>query len=286
MSAVDEVSVPSGSRVARLLRGALCVAIAIWLLAPLLLLVPLSFTGAQSFRFPPTSWSTRWYSNLLSDPVWRDAITTTLIVGIAVAILSTVVGTLAAMAMQRSRWRITRAGWLLVFAPQVLPLVIVGAGIYYLFLVWNLTGTVTGLVLAQTALASANVVVIVTASLRAVDTNLERAGSSLGARPATVFRTVVIPQIRPAVSVAFVFAFLTSFGEAVLSLYISSPTLKTLPVQMFESSQTTTDPTIAAASALNIGIVVVGMLIVASVQAMRSRRANRQSNREGAQVLR
>lgn len=272
MTQVDEASAPPRSAPVTLLRGVLCVLIGTWLVAPLLLLVPISFTGARSFEFPPESWSTQWYSNLLSNAQWRHAIETTLVVATTVAVLSTVVGTLAALAMQRSRWRITRIGWLVVFAPQVVPLIIVGAGIYYLFLLWNLTGTILGLVLAHTALASANVVVIVSASLRSVDTNLERAGASLGAGPVTVFRTVILPQIGAAVLGGFVFAFLTSFAEAVLSLYISSPTRKTLPVQMLESSQTNTDPTIAAASALNIAIVILGMVGVGVVHAIRGRR--------------
>ncbi|MFJ6657985.1 ABC transporter permease [Streptomyces sp. NPDC091377] len=220
------------------------------LVAPTLVVIPLSFTGRRSFAFPPEDWSLDWYRNFFTDPVWRDSLLTSLQIALAVAVLATVLGTLAALGLDRGR--IPGKGLLngLLMAPMVVPQIVAGIAVYAAFLDWGLAGTALGFVVAHTALAVPFVVVAVSTSLRGYDRGLDRAAAMLGASPLTTFRRVTAPLIAPGVLSGAVFAFVTSLDEVVIAFYLQSPTLHTLPVTMFSSVTVETDPTIAAASSI------------------------------------
>jgi putative spermidine/putrescine transport system permease protein len=220
----------------------------------------LSFTGRASFKFPPESWSTRWYQNLFSDPEWSSALWTSAKVAALVVVLSCVLGTACAVGLDRSEFRgkaILRA---LILSPMVVPVVIVAVGVYAVFLPWHLVGTTAGFVLAHTVLALPFVVVAVSTSLSGFDRRLETAAASLGATPTTTFFRVVLPSIAPGIFGGAVLAFVTSFDEVVVSLFLASPSEKTVPVQMFDTVQDV-DPTIAAASTLVLAVTTVAVLL-------------------------
>ncbi|MGY1746547.1 ABC transporter permease [Blastococcus sp. SYSU D00695] len=261
------------TRLGRVLLGGFCTLVAVLLVAPTLVVIPLSFTDKPSFVFPPTGWSTRWYENLFTDQGWVDAALLSLQVGAIVTLIATVLGTAAALAlvMGRGRWRVPTRG--LVAAPTILPGIIVAIGIFSVFLKWGLTQTSTGYVLAHTALAIPMVVIAVSASLSTFDQQLLRAAHSLGAGPLATFRQVTLPLIAPGVLTGALFAFLTSFDEAIVSLFLSGPFARTLPVQIYQSVTAEIDPTIAAASTLLVAITTTLLVVAALTATLRSRRA-------------
>ena len=222
----------SAGRIALYVVGAL---IAIWLIAPMLVVFPQSFAGEKSIVFPPDSWSTQWYDNLFTNPTWTDALLRSIGVAVVTTIVSVVLGVTGALALVRGRFpgKSLLAG--LTAIPLILPLVIYSVGVYAVFLDWRLVGTFQGFVVAHTALAVPFVVVVVASALRTFDTRLEDAASSLGASRPRVFATVTLPILMPAVLTGALFAFLVSFDEILASIFISSPTVSTLPVEMYRS---------------------------------------------------
>lgn len=246
---------------ARLGRAALWttgVLVAAWLVAPTLVVIPLSFTDKVSLTFPPTGWSTRWYANFFGDPAWTAALANSLLVGVLVAVVATTLGTAAAFGLTRwTNGRGAAAASVLLLAPMIVPGIILAIGIYAVFLKLGLAGTLAGFVAAHTVLAMPFVVVSVTASLRTFDVRLETAAASLGAGRWATFRQVTLPLIMPGVVSGALFAFVTSFDEVVVSLFIQSPTLVTLPVQMYSSVTRETDPTLAAAATMILALTTV-----------------------------
>lgn len=238
-------------------------AVAAWLLAPTLVVIPLSLTGEASFIFPPKSWSVRWFENLFGDEQWRASLLMSIRVSVIVAALSVVVGTACALGLARSRMRGIGVLRAVLIAPLIVPLVITAVGIYAVFLPWGLTGGTIGFVLGHTVLGIPFVVITVSASLARVDGRLEQAAATLGASPPTVFFTVTLPLIAAGVAAGGVFAFMVSFDEVVIALFISDPFVRTLPVQMYVSLQAI-DPTMAAASTL-LFLVTTSVTLVAIV---------------------
>ncbi len=237
--------------------------VAALLLLPGLVVIPLSFTGSSTFVFPPESWSLRWYENLFTNPAWTDSITLSVTLAITVAVLSVVLALLAALAMQRrqSRWVGVARGAIL--APRIVPGIIIALAVYSLFLTWGLSATFPGFVIAHTVLALPFAFIPISAALAQTDKRLEDAASSLGSTPLQTLWRVVLPGIMPGVLTGAVFSFVISFDEVVLSLFISSLDIRTLPVQMYRAITTDIDPTIAAASTLLL--LITSLLVAAAV---------------------
>jgi putative spermidine/putrescine transport system permease protein len=241
--------------------------VAFLLIAPTAVVIPLSFTDKASLSFPPTGWSTRWYRNFFEDPAWTSAFGNSILVALIVVVVATVAGTAAAVGISRwKRRRWAKASQVLVLAPLVVPSIILAIGIYAMFLRFQLLGTLLGFVAAHSILAIPFVLVSVTAALAGYDERLSTAAASLGATRWESFRTVMLPLIMPGVVSGALFAFVTSFDEVVLSIFIKSPYLETLPVKMYASVTRDTDPTIAAAATmimlLTTVIIAVGLLSV------------------------
>ncbi|QSR24848.1 polyamine ABC transporter permease [Nocardioides aromaticivorans] len=247
----------------RLLLKLFCLLVGIVLVAPTLVVVPIAFTSSRTFQFPPPGWSTQWFAELFSDPAWMDSFLLSLRVAGVVVVLATALGTAAAFALARGKgpWRPIVNGFIL--APMIVPGVIIAIAIYYIFLRWHLTSTFTGFVLAHTILAIPPVVISVTASLESLDRRLERAAASLGAGPVVTFFQVTLPLIMPGMLTGALFAFLMSFDEAIISLFLAGPFSKTLPVQLYQSVTSSLTPTIAAASTLIIALSTTLLLICA-----------------------
>ncbi|MFN7269016.1 MAG: ABC transporter permease [Cereibacter sp.] len=242
--------------------------IALWLVLPLFIIVPISFSGEDSFSFPPRTWTLARYASL-GDPAWTSAVLNSLAVAALVAVLSAVLGTLAAFAIARSRSGVMALVRALILSPQVVPIVVFGLGLYLVFLRWNMVGTLWGFVIAHTVLAVPFVVIPVSAALQTFDRSLERASASLGAGPMATFRQVTLPIIRPAVLSGAFLAFLSSFDEVVLALFLKSPSYYTLPVQLYRRMTDTIDPTVAAVATLELCLVIAGVVIALILQSRR-----------------
>lgn len=249
----------------RILLGLFCLLVALLLLAPTLVVIPMSFNGNKSLAFPPVGFSWQWYDNFFTNPDWTTSFTNSLIIALIVAVVATVVGTLAAFGVTRAAARTGGLLRALLITPMVVPGVVLAIGIYAVYLDTHLVGTVTGFALAHTMLAIPFVLIAVQANLEVFDRRLETAAASLGAGRLTVFRTVTLPLILPGVLSGALFAFITSFDEIIVALFITSPYLKTLPVQIYTSITRDADPTVAAVGTLlflaTSLIIIAGLLI-------------------------
>ncbi|MGW9021453.1 ABC transporter permease [Leucobacter chromiiresistens] len=262
--------------VTRVVLWAFSVLVAFWLIAPTLVVIPLSFTGKASFAFPPETWSLQWYESFFSNRAWTSALTNSLLVGLLVALLATVLGLLAALGLRAlTSKRMSTTLRIGLLAPMVVPGIVVAIGIYAVFLKLGLVGTVIGFVLAHTVLALPFTVIAITAGFAGFDDRLELAALSLGASRLKTFLTVTLPNIVPGIVSGALFAFVTSFDEVVLSLFIKSPYLNTLPVLMYASVTRDTDPTLAAAATVILvftTVLVIGALVLTG-RKNRARRA-------------
>lgn len=251
---------------------AFCGLVGVWLVAPALVVIPLSFTDKPTLVFPPSGWSTQWYEKFFNDPAWTNALFASLRVGVLVAIVATVIGTAAAVGLTRMTSR--RSHGLIrgvLLAPMIVPVIIVGVGTYAVFLEMQLLGTTFGFVFAHSVLAIPFVVIPVSASLQGFDRRLEDAAAICGAGRWTAFRQITLPLVLPGVASGALFAFVTSFDELVLSLFIQSPYLQTLPVKMYSSITRDTDPTIAAAATLILVLTTVLTIFATAFIARRNR---------------
>lgn len=247
--------------------------VGLWLVGPTLVVIPLSFTDKPSLVFPPSGWSTQWYRNFFADPQWTGALFAFLRVGVLVAVVATALATMAAVALSRTTNRWASGVYTLLLAPMIVPVVVLAVGIYAIFLRYRLLGTTVGFVSAHTVLALPFAIIPILAALRGFDTRQEDAARICGAGRVAAFRQVTLPQIAPGVVSGALFAFVTSFDEVVVSLFIQSPYLQTLPVQMYASVTRDTDPTIAAAATL-ILILTTILIVAATVATTRRNRAH------------
>jgi putative spermidine/putrescine transport system permease protein len=250
----------------RLFLSLVCLLVAIWLVAPTLVVVPMSFNENKSLAFPPQGFSWQWYQNFATNPDWSNSFLNSLKVASIVAVLATVLGTLAAFGLDRMKAGPASLLRMLMLTPMVVPGVVLAIGIYAVYLDTHLVGTLLGFVLAHTVLALPFVLIAVSASLEVFDRRLETAAASLGAGALTTFRTVTLPLILPGMLSGLLFAFATSFDEIVVSLFITNPYLKTLPVQIFSSITRDADPTVAAVGTILLFATTIliggGMLLL------------------------
>ena len=240
---------------------ATAVLVGIYLVAPLLIVIPLSFTGSDSFAYPPRSWSLDYYVKFFTDPVWQEALRNSIVLAVGVTVLSTVLGTLASFGIERTKFWARGSVKAILLLPMVVPGIVVAVAVYAVFLKLNLVGNFFGILLAHSMLALPFVIVAVTASLGSFDRRLEHAAAVLGANRWISLVKVTLPLILPGILSGAVFAFVTSFDEVVIALYLQSPQLRTLPIQMFTSIRLQIDPTIAAASTVIVIVTSAAILL-------------------------
>ena len=233
--------------------------ILVFLAFPIVVVLVVSFSEASYLTFPPPGFGLRWYRAYFENADWLRPTWLSIWVGACVVVLSTVLGTLAALGIAKlpRAPRIVVSG--LVLSPLIVPVIVVAIGIYYAYSRYGLVGSPMALVLAQTCLAVPFVVTSVSASLAGIDPRLEQAALSLGATPHGTFFQVTLPLIRPGVVVGALFAFITSFDELVVALFLSGSGAVTLPRRMWDDLRFQIDPTIAAVSTLTIVLTVVLM---------------------------
>jgi putative spermidine/putrescine transport system permease protein len=231
--------------------------ILLFLAFPIVVVFLVSFSDATYLTFPPPAFSLRWYRAYFGNDDWLRPTWLSLAVAAAVVVLATTLGTLASLGIARlpRALRVIASG--LILSPLIVPVIVVAIGVYYAFARYGLVGTPIAMVLAHTCLAVPFVVTSVSASLSGIDPRLEQASLSLGATPAGTFWQVILPLIRPGVLVGALFAFITSFDELIMSLFLSGVGAVTLPRRMWEDLRYAIDPTIAAVSTLTIVLTAV-----------------------------
>lgn len=231
-----------------------------FLCLPSLFVIPVSFTSGNFIEFPPQGFSLRWYETYFSSPGWVAATTRSFVVATATGLVSTVLGTAAAFVLVRQRLVGRMAIITLVLAPLVLPRIIIAVALFYLFAQLNLIGTTLGLVLGHTILAVPYVVITVMAVLKTYDDRLDHAAWSLGASKWSTLIRITLPQIRGGLVASFLFAFITSFDDLTIALFITGGSTSTLPRQMWNDLLLQVNPTLAAVSSLIL--VFVTMFII------------------------
>ncbi|MDV4159392.1 ABC transporter permease (plasmid) [Rhizobium leguminosarum] len=234
-----------------------------WLIIPIIIIVPMSFSSARFLTFPPPSWSLRWYEAYLGNAAWMQATRVSLIVSVSSAILATVLGTAAAYALNMTSSRLVRSLQMLLLLPLVVPIVITAVGVFLVYAQVGLLASMTGLILANMMLGLPYVVISVLVGLRKFDATQEMVSRSLGMNRLRTFFVVTLPQIRPSVISGMLFAFISAIDETVVSLFISGGEYQTLTKRMFTALRDEIDPTIAAISSLLTAISFILVMLVA-----------------------
>jgi putative spermidine/putrescine transport system permease protein len=249
-------------------RGA-CVGVLAFLLLPILVIIPLSFSDSSFLVYPIPGWSLKWYDNLLTSPEWLRAAKNSFIVAPAATVIATVLGTMAAVGLARTNFALKGALMSVLIAPMVVPIVVVGVSAYLFFAPLGLVDSYTGLIIVHAALGAPFVLTTVLATLQGFNQNLVRASLSLGANPLTTFFRITLPVIAPGVISGALFAFATSFDEVVVTLFLAGPDQVTLPRQMFTGIRENITPTIAAVATL---LILFTTTLLLTLEWLRGRR--------------
>ena len=253
----------------------ICGLVLFFLIAPIVILIPLSFNAEPYFTFTkkmltldPDAFSIRWYQDIINNPQWIHSIKNSVIIGFFATILATSFGTLAALGLSRPHtpFRIPIMG--ILISPMIVPLIISAAGMFFFYSKVGLAQTYPGLILAHTALGIPFVVITVTATLIGFDESLIRASANLGANPLTTFRKVILPLILPGVISGALFAFVTSFDEIVVVLFLSGFEQRTIPRQMWAGIREQISPTILAVATV---LIAVSIVLLTTVELLRRR---------------
>lgn len=283
---------------------AICTMIFVFLIAPIIVIIPLSFNAEPFFTFTrkmltldPQGYSLRWYDALLTvgmqspdaprdgtwwsdlwqNAAWVQAARNSVIVGLGATILSTGLGTLAALGLSRPEMPYRRLIMAVLISPMIVPVIIVATGMFFFFSnpcvmlgveCGRLTSSYTGVVLAHAVLGVPFVIITVTATLSGFDQSLIRAASSLGARPPTIFFNVILPLILPGVISGALFAFITSFDEVVAVMFIAGPDQQTIPRQMWNGIREQISPTILAVASI---LVALSIALLTTIEFLRRR---------------
>lgn len=236
--------------VARIGLGIVVALVLAFLVVPILIIVPMSFSDARFLTFPPPAYSTRWYQAFFGNSAWMQAARVSLVLAIATAIGATVIGTAAAYALNMTQSKWLKSLTVILLLPLIVPIVIIAIGVFFVFAKVGLLTTIPGLILANVMLGTPYVITSVLAGLRSFDPTQEMVARSLGMNRLRAFMTVTLPQIRPSVISGALFAFISALDETVVAIFISGGENQTLTKRMFTSLRDEIDPTIAAISSL------------------------------------
>ncbi len=273
----------------------ICGLIFLFLIAPILIVIPLSFNAEPYFTFTqkmlsfdPTGYSTRWYDMLLTfgmanadaprdaswwsdawnNAAWVRAAKNSLIIGFFSTILATALGTLAALGLSRPEMPYRRAIMAVLISPMIVPIIITATGLFFFYSRTGLAGTYIGIILAHATLGIPFVIITVTATLVGFDHSLTRAAASLGANPATTFRKITMPLILPGVISGALFAFVTSFDEVVVVLFVAAFDQQTIPRQMWNGIREQISPAILSVATI---LVTISVLLLTTMELLRRR---------------
>lgn len=271
-------SAPRKLSAGRLALALVTALILLFLVAPIVVVFPLSLSSGELLVLPTPGYSLRWYEDFFTSSRWLSATWNSFVVGIATMILATLLGTLAAFGIFLGRFPGKALLLAILSLPMVTPVIVTAIAMYFSLSLVGLGSTLTGLILAHTVLSVPFVLLTVLASLQTFDQNLLRAAASLGANPAIAFRRVVLPLIAPGVATGALFAFATSFDELIVALFIASPGQFTLPRQMYAGLREFLSPTIAAAAVL---LILFSVLLLALNEFIRKRAQARGASPSG-----
>ena len=246
----------------------LCTAIFLYLLVPIFVIMPLSFNSELYFSYPMEGYSLRWYEEFFTSDQWLLGLKNSIIVGVFATLVATTLGTLAALGLNRADFRGKTAMMAILISPIIIPIVITAAGMFYFYASIGLSSTLTGLVLAHAALGVPFVVITVSATLVGFDHNLVRAGASLGANPVRVFFKVTLPMILPGVVSGALFAFITSWDELVVAIFLAGAEEHTLPRRMWSGIRELLSPTITAVATM---LILFSILLMVTMELLRRR---------------
>ena len=282
----------------------LCTAIFIFLIAPILVVIPLSFNVEPYFTFTekmlsfdPAGYSLRWYDELVTagmhtpdgmrdgawwsaawtESTWIKAAKNSVIIGFWATILATTLGTLAALGLSRPEMPYRRAIMAILISPMIVPIIIIATGLFFFYSspcgivgmeCGRLTATYIGVIMAHATLGIPFVIITVTATLSGFDQSLIRAAASLGANPRVTFFKVIMPLILPGIISGGLFAFVTSFDEVVAVLFLAGPDQQTVPRQMWNGIREAISPAILAVATI---LVIISTLLLATVELLRRR---------------
>ena len=256
-SAASETQITHGQR---LWLYCLAVIIMCLLVIPTVIVIPMSFSDSQYLEFPPKTWSLRWYHEYLDTPRWMNATVTSFKVASLTMLVATPFGTMAAYGLFVSGSRLGKMVFFMLMTPMIVPVILIAIGTFYVFGKLGLVNSILGLVLAHTVLSLPIVMIIVTAALRTYDLNQERVAQSLGSTRLRAFFEITLPQLKFSILTAALLAFLTSFDEVIISIFLSGGGNSTLTKQMFSALRDYIDPTIAAISTLMI-LLSTGLML-------------------------
>ena len=253
----------------------ICGLIFLFLIFPILIIFPLSFNAQPYFTITPemlaldpAGYSTRWYGEFFSSATWQQAVRNSLVIAFFSTIISTFLGTLAALGLSRDDFPFKTAVMGLLISPMVVPLIISAAGMFFFYSRIGLQGTHVGVILAHAALATPFVVIVVTATLVGFDHSLTRAAASLGSSPTRTFFQITVPLITPGVISGALFAFITSFDEVVVVLFVGSVNQRTIPWAMFSGIREQISPTILAVATI---LILFSIALLTTIELLRRR---------------
>ncbi len=252
-----------------------CACILLFLIFPIFVIVPLSFNAIPYFSFTsemltldPQGYSLRWYEDFFTNPNWLGSVKNSFIIALFSTLIATVLGTLAALGLSHPRFPFRTLVMGILISPMIVPLIITAAGMFFFYSRIHLQGTHVGVILAHAVLSTPFVVIVVTATLVGFDSTLIRAAASLGASPLRAFLKITVPLIAPGIISGTLFAFITSFDEVVVVLFVGSFRQRTIPWQMFSGIREQISPTILAVATM---LIFFSIILLVTLEWLRHR---------------
>lgn len=239
-----------------------CALVFLFLILPVLIIIPMSFNPSQYLEWPPRAFTLKWYASYLNGPIWMSSTWRSFRVALCVAFLSSILGTLAAFSLVRGRYPGKDFLMSLLICPLIVPIIIKGVAFYYFFSKLRLVGTELGLILAHTCTGLPYVVVVVSSALVTFDTTLEKASMNLGASRLKTFFKVTFPIIRPAILSGALFAFFSSFDDVIIAIFLCGVSAVTLPKKMWDGIRFGLNPTITAVASIMILVSIFVLLFI------------------------
>jgi putative spermidine/putrescine transport system permease protein len=255
------------------------IAVFAFLVVPLLVVVPVSFSSGMYLQFPPPGFSLHWYEDYFGDPQWIDATVLSVKIALCVVVLAVGIGLLAALVIVRMPFPGVGIVRMVLMTPLIVPSVVVSIAVYSVYVSFHLIGSFVGIVLAHTILALPFTVVLLVAGFQRVDRHLEEASYTMGAGVAWTFRHVTLPILRPSIFAAAIFAFIASWDEIIMVIFIGGGAGTTLPLRMFNYLRTEINPTIAAVSTLLLAFAIFAF---ATAEGVRLRGDARRASKGGS----
>lgn len=257
-----------GGKLGHYALAAFSIAALVFLMAPVLVVVPLAFNAEPYFTYPIQRWSLKWFHEFFTDEAWRIAVKNSFVIAISATVIATWLGTLAAVGLAHRNLPGRALITAILVSPMIVPIVIVAVGAYFFYSTLGVANSLTGIIMAHAVLGTPFVVITVCATLAGFDQALFRAARGLGASPWTAFRKVTLPIIWPGVFSGALFAFATSFDEAVVVLFLGSVEQRTIPRQMWTGLREQLSPTILAAAVV---LIIISIVMLLTLEALRRR---------------